>query len=210
MNIDELMIRRALVLASVLIYWGGVWVQARRVRRHIGRTPSVAPHGLKERVLWAGWSLVVLGWMALAFVIQPATSIVLLQLQTALLHPAGLAVGVALVVAGYAGTLWCYSAMGDHWRMGLDHQDTNALVTNGPYSVVRHPIYLFQMLMLAGATALLPSPLPVLILLVHLACVWVKATDEEAHLTRLHGDIYRAYQARTGRLLPPLGRHRSP
>jgi protein-S-isoprenylcysteine O-methyltransferase Ste14 len=51
---------------------------------------------------------------------------------------------------------------------------------------------------------LLPSLLPVLIIVIHLVCVLIKALDEEAHLTRLHGDEYRSYLARTGRLLPPL------
>lgn len=204
MNIDEILVRRGIVLASVLVYWGGVWVQARRVRRHIGRTPNVAPRGLKERLLWLGWLLVVLGWIALPFITYSESAFIVTRLQSNLLHPAGLALGLALISAGYAGTLWCYAVMGDHWRMGIDHENRSQLVTRGPYGVVRHPIYLFQMMMLAGAGALLPSWLPVLTIAVHLVCVLIKALDEEAHLTRLHGNEYRAYLARTGRLLPPL------
>lgn len=204
MNIDELTIRRGIVLASVLVYWGGVWVQAKRIRRHIGRTPNVAPQGLKERLLWMGWFLVIMGWIALAFVTQTDGPFALTRLHTGLLHPVGFAAGLALVAAGYAGTLWCYSAMGDHWRIGIDHESKSKLITGGPYGFVRHPIYLFQMLMLVGSSALLPSWLPVVIIGVHLVCVLIKATDEETHLTRLHGDEYRTYLARTGRLFPPF------
>jgi protein-S-isoprenylcysteine O-methyltransferase Ste14 len=203
-NVDEILVRRGIVLASVLVYWGGVWVQARRVRRHIGRTPNVAPQGLKERTLWLGWSLVVIAWLALPFVSQSESPIVITRLQSNLLNPVTLALGLTLVVAGYAGTLWCYSVMGDHWRMGIDREGTGNLITRGPYRVVRHPIYMFQMMMLAGTAALLPSFLPILIIVVHLVCVLIKALDEETYLTRLHGDEYRAYLARTGRLLPPL------
>jgi protein-S-isoprenylcysteine O-methyltransferase Ste14 len=99
--------------------------------------------------------------------------------------------------------------MGDHWRIGIDHAERNSLVTRGPYGVVRHPIYLFQIVMLTGATVLLPSWIPVLILVLHLTCVLFKALDEEAYLTRIHGDDYRAYLARTGRLFPPIGPRQS-
>ena len=204
MSIDDLTIRRAVVLASVLVYWGGVWVQARRIRRHIGRTPNVAPHGLKERLLWLGWLLVVMGWIALPFVSHAGSALGLTRLHSGLIHPAGFVLGLILIISGYAGTLWCYSVMGDHWRMGIDHEHRSKLVTGGPYGVVRHPIYLFQMVMLAGAAALLPSWMPVVIILLHLVCVLFKALDEEAHLTRLHGNEYRSYLSRTGRLFPPI------
>ena len=210
MNLDELTVRRGIVLASALIYWGGVWIQARRVRRHIGRSPNLRPKGIKERVLWLGWMLVVAGWIALPFLVkQTPPAFILIQLQSEMLHPAGLALGLALVAAGYAGTLWCYKAMGDHWRIGIDPTEKNSLVTRGPYGVVRHPIYLFQIVMLAGSTVLLPSWSAVLILALHLICVLCKAMDEEAYLARTHGDAYRAYLSRTGRLLPRFGSRRS-
>jgi len=208
MNVDELMIRRGIVLASVLVYWGGVWVQARRIRHHIGRTPNVAPQGLKERLLWLGWFCVVIGWIALPFVTQPEASLGITRLMSGLLHPAGFALGLGLIAAGYAGTLWCYAVMGDYWRMGIDRKSKSKLITGGPYRLVRHPIYVFQMIMLAGAAALLPSWLPILIIVVHLVCVLFKAMDEEAYLSQLHGDEYRDYLNRTGRLLPPLFRSR--
>jgi len=208
MSLDEILIRRGVVLASVLVYWGGVGVQAVRVRRHIGRSPNVRPHGARERALWLGWFAVVFGWLAMAFVVQPDSRFSLTKLQSGMVHPTTLLLGVCLIAAGYAGTLWCYNSMGDRWRMGIDHEENSALVTRGPYAVVRHPIYSFQLLMLAGAGLLLPSWLPVVVLALHLVCVWIKASDEEAHLLQVHGTEYRAYKRCTGRLLPPLLKNR--
>jgi protein-S-isoprenylcysteine O-methyltransferase Ste14 len=75
---------------------------------------------------------------------------------------------------------------------------------------VRHPIYLFQIVMLAGAALLLPTVLSLLALILHVVCVWIKAADEEAYLLTVHGDIYREYLSRTGRLIPRLvGKPRS-
>jgi protein-S-isoprenylcysteine O-methyltransferase Ste14 len=49
---------------------------------------------------------------------------------------------------------------------------------------------------------LLPTWLSLLIVLVHAVCVLIKATDEESYLLTAHGDEYRAYRSRTGRLFP--------
>ena len=104
------------------------------------------------------------------------------------------------------GTLWCYAAMGDAWRIGVSETETTALVSHGPFQVVRHPIYLFQLVMLAGAACLLPTLLSLLLLPIHFVCLLVKAADEESHLLAIHGQSYRDYLARTGRLLPKFSR----
>ena len=204
MQIDEFFVRQAVVLAIALIYWVGVMVQARSVRHSIGRQPNVRPRGTREKLLWLGWMLVVLIWMALPFVVGPDSKGFLLHISPSLLSTFGLILGIALVVAGYAGTHWCYASMGDTWRMGIDRGEKTELVTRGPYRMVRHPIYLFQGVILIGVAILLPAPLAFIILPVHLACVWVKASDEEAHLVTSHGQSYVDYCARTGRLLPKL------
>jgi protein-S-isoprenylcysteine O-methyltransferase Ste14 len=209
MTIDDLFFRRAVVFASALVYWAGVLVQARRVRKQIGRSPNVKPRGPKEKLLWAGWFFVIVTWMAQPFlagsnILSPA-----LRIMPALLHPLGLVLGLVLTVAGYAGTLWCYAAMGDTWRIGVNRKEKTALVTRGPYRLVRHPIYLFQIVMLAGMSLLLPTPLFLIIFVVHLLCVVTKASDEESYLLTVHGKEYRDYLSRTGRLLPKILRRRA-
>ena len=204
MPIDDLFIRQVIVFAIALVYWAGVMVQARSVRRRIGRQPNVRPRGTKERLLWLGWMLVVLTWIALPFVVSPESSNVLVHLNSDLLTSSGLLLGAALVVAGYAGTHWCYASMGDTWRMGINQDEKTRLVTVGPYNRIRHPIYIFQTVILLGVAVLLPALLAFLIIPVHLVCVWIKARDEESHLVTVHGQTSLDYCARTGRLLPKL------
>lgn len=203
MSLDELFIRRAVVLGSALVYWGGVWIQARRVRKRIGRSPNLKPRGLKERLLYLGWFLVVAGWIALPLLARPGAESPWVRPVAVLLGPVGMVAAVGLMIAGYAGTLWCYAAMGEHWRIGVDRRRKGTLVTGGPYRVVRHPIYLFQMVMLAAVAILLPAGLPLGLWALHLVCVVIKARDEELHLLESHGESYRAYLAQTGMLLPP-------
>ena len=126
------------------------------------------------------------------------------EILPALVNRVGLMSGILLVVLGYAGTLWCYSIMGDAWRMGIDRNEKTRLVTQGPYQVMRHPIYGLQVMMLAGVALLLPTVFAFFILGLHFLCAWIKARDEEAYLLAVHGEEYRAYSTRTGRLLPRL------
>jgi protein-S-isoprenylcysteine O-methyltransferase Ste14 len=206
MPAENHLVSRAVVFGSALIYWAGVGIQALRVRRHIGRSPNVRPEGPKERLLWLGWLLVVAAWLALPFLAGDRFQSVWLRFIPGALHPPGVWLGILITLAGYAGTLWCYAAMGDTWRMGIDRRAKTPLVNRGPYRFVRHPIYLFQIVMLAGVVLQLPTLLSLAALVVHFGCVWVKASDEETYLRSVHGEAYRRYHSLTGRLFPRLVR----
>ena len=206
MTSEELLIRRTVVAASGIIYWAGVLINAWRVRRHIGRSPNLKPTGPKERLLWFGWLLVSAAWIAQPFLIgSPGTDRWLGIIPgfggSFLLYP-----GLALIAAGYGATLRCYAAMGDSWRIGINQREKNALITAGPYRRVRHPIYLFQSMMLVGVAFLLPTAISLLTLGAHLCCVFVKAADEEEYLLAIHGSRYDKYRSETGRLLPRFRR----
>ena len=210
MATDGLSLSRAVVLGSAVVYWTGVWFQARRVRRRIGRSTNTRPRGLKEKLLWAGWIFVVAAWLALPFLSAGGTGLPGTGILPSLVHPVGRALGLIMMGAGYAGTLWCYVAMGNAWRMGVNRTEKIDLVTRGPYRFVRHPIYLCQVIMVSAIAFLLPSALSLIILLIHLLCVLIKAADEESHLRTLLGRSYEAYCAHTGAWIPPLLRRKSP
>ncbi|HTS70541.1 MAG TPA: isoprenylcysteine carboxylmethyltransferase family protein [Terriglobia bacterium] len=204
MATDGLNLNRAIVFGSAVVYWTGVWFQARRVRRRIGRSTNTRPRGLKEKLLWAGWVFVVVAWLALPFLSAGGTGLPGTLIIPSLVHPLGGVLGLIMMGAGYAGTLWCYIAMGNAWRMGVDRNEKTDLVTRGPYRLVRHPIYLCQVVMVAAIVVLLPSVLSLIVLIIHLVCVLIKAADEESYLRTLLGRSYKAYCARTGGWIPRL------
>ena len=204
MGIDPLLLRKAVVAASGVIYWAGVLVNAHRVRKKIGRSPNMTPRTMKERVLWIGWLLVIAVWIGQPFFVGGENAWAFVRLCPRMMHDAVMSAGLVFVAAGYAGTLWCYAIMGSSWRIGVNEQEKNQLVTVGPFARVRHPIYALQVLMLAGAALLLPTVCSVVLLAFHLICVWLKAADEEAYLLTVHGEKYREHIARTGRLFPRL------
>ena len=209
MTIDALAVRRAIVCASAVVYWTGVYVQIARVRRKAGHLPNIKPRGLKERLLWLGWTAVIVIWFAQPLLLNRLDAAPPLNIIQPLYGLAWFVVGAVLVACGHAGTYWCYAAMGDSWRIGVKKREKTTLVTSGPYAFVRHPIYAFQAMLLFGAALLLPTPLSLAVIAVQLTCAYVKAFDEEAYLLETHAS-YSGYFARTGRFLPRLFRGSEP
>ncbi len=117
------------------------------------------------------------------------------------------ATGVALFLAGLIATVYAQIAMGESWRVGVDEQERTALVTSGPFAVVRNPIYAAFLPATVGLALLVPNA----VAFVGLAMLFVALEIqvrlvEEPYLLRAHGDSYRQYAARVGRFVPGLGR----
>lgn len=61
----------------------------------------------------------------------------------ALQHPSRtFALSAVLLAASASLRAWCYTALGDQFRVEVSIQPRHKLVTSGPYSFVRHPSYL--------------------------------------------------------------------
>lgn len=177
-------------------------LNARRVRRQIGRSPNLKPRGTKERLLYLAWLAVILVWVGQPVVMHLRPNSPLLHPLVALNGPAALAVGLAGILAAQAGTFWCYRAMGRWWRIGVRKAEQPELVQSGPYRRVRHPIYSFQMLLLASVVVLLPTGLSLAMLAVHVITCWIKASDEEAYFLSMCPGPYGDYRRRTSRFSP--------
>lgn len=204
MTTYSLTLRSEIVLLLAVVYWGGVAVNAFRIRRRTGQSPNVSPKSLKERLLWLGWFLVIAGWVGQPLVLRYGNESGLFSVSYSLYNPFGFTVGLLLIGFGYAGTLWCYAILGTSWRMGVDQSERTPLIVHGPYRLVRHPIYLFQAMILVGAGLLLPTVFSLVIILLNIFCIWVKSVDEENYLLKTHGAEYRNYLSRTGRFFFPI------
>jgi protein-S-isoprenylcysteine O-methyltransferase Ste14 len=119
---------------------------------------------------------------------------------------AGHALGVALAAAGIAATFGAQLSMGASWRVGVDPAEQTDLVTEGPFGIVRNPIYSAMLPTVFGLLLMVPSALAIagfalLLLGIELQVRLV----EEPYLLQVHGDAYARYAARVGRFVPQLG-----
>ncbi|MGH3902853.1 MAG: methyltransferase family protein [Pseudonocardiaceae bacterium] len=123
--------------------------------------------------------------------------------------PAGRGAGLVLAVAGIAGTLTAQQGMGTSWRIGVDREETTALVTGSMFALVRNPVFTAMLTAGLGLTLLAPNLVAATGLLALVAAIEIQVRAvEEPYLLRTHGTDYRGYASRTGRFLPSVGRLR--
>ncbi|HUF49322.1 MAG TPA: isoprenylcysteine carboxylmethyltransferase family protein [Longimicrobiales bacterium] len=92
-----------------------------------------------------------------------------------------------------------------HVPLALWHQRDDraaALVTHGPYRLVRHPFYAAFVLALLAAVAALPLLWTALCALLGMVQLRRTAVREELRLVVQFGAEYEAYMRRTGRFVP--------
>ncbi len=109
-------------------------------------------------------------------------------------------IGVGAATASLPLLLWAHRTLSKHWSKWLEIPEK--LVTSGPYSRVRHPIYTHWLtinvtLVMVSANLFLLLVYPFSIVL-----IYARIGKEEKMLLEQFGDEYRAYMKRTGRLLP--------
>jgi protein-S-isoprenylcysteine O-methyltransferase Ste14 len=121
--------------------------------------------------------------------------------------PVAHALGLILFGLGLAATLYAQLTMGEPWRVGVDESERTALVTDGPFALVRNPIFAAMIPTSLGLALMVPNVVAwagfaalVLALEVQVRMV------EEPYLRSVHGQTYASYVARTGRFAPGVGR----
>jgi protein-S-isoprenylcysteine O-methyltransferase Ste14 len=115
--------------------------------------------------------------------------------------------GGALAVLGIAGTLHAQLAMGSSWRVGVDPAERTALRTEGPFRLVRNPIFSWMILTAAGLALLVPNLVSLAALAALVIGIEVQVRlVEEPYLLRAHGEAYASWASRTGRFVPGIGR----
>jgi protein-S-isoprenylcysteine O-methyltransferase Ste14 len=105
-----------------------------------------------------------------------------------------------LIVGGIVFALYAVLELGRSLSM---LPEARRLVTNGPYSVIRHPLYLGEAVALVGVTLQYLSPWALALLALQCIFQLERMKNEELVLSGAFPD-YRDYAARTARLVPGL------
>ncbi|MBM4271248.1 MAG: isoprenylcysteine carboxylmethyltransferase family protein [Deltaproteobacteria bacterium] len=112
-------------------------------------------------------------------------------------------IGCILVGVGTLGRLWCVLYIAGY--------KDNTLITEGPYSLCRHPLYFFSFLGAIGVgfaseTLLIPSILAVAFWIYYPHVI----RDEESRMVQLHADKYQKYKESTPTFFPSFNNFKEP
>ncbi len=139
----------------------------------------------------------LLGWLAL-YAINPTWMGVLSAPFPDWLRWLGFALGLASL--GFWS--WTQVALGKEWSPQLQLREEHHLVTTGPYSRIRHPLYT-AMLGYGTSLALVTANWVFIALAVAVvAGLFARVPKEEQMMIEEFGEEYKAYMQRTGRFFP--------
>ena len=179
-------------IAGLWLCWAALWtVAAVGVKASARREPMrsrllhLVPLALAVLLLWGPRQR--LGWLGSRVVDE---------------SPWALWSGAALVAAGLVFTVWARIHLGGNWSGIVTLKHDHALVTSGPYAIVRHPIYSGLLLAFVGSAIANGEWRGVLALVVVAAALWRKLRLEERWMAERFGAAYEGYRRRVAALVP--------
>lgn len=107
----------------------------------------------------------------------------------------------AIVIVGTVWTIWSLATLGRCFGL---FPEVRGLVQRGPYRLVRHPVYLGELISAVGMLVAKPHPLIVLLFGVFVALQFGRTVYEERALSAAFPEEYPNYARRVARLIPGL------
>ncbi|HUS05988.1 MAG TPA: isoprenylcysteine carboxylmethyltransferase family protein [Bryobacteraceae bacterium] len=112
------------------------------------------------------------------------------------------------VIIAFVSLLLAWIALrhlGSQWRIQAVVTDVHELVTTGPYSVVRHPIYTSLMGMALATAIVVSTPsFTLLAMAIYIAGTEIRVRAEDRLLAARFGAAAREYQSRVAAYIPYL------
>ena len=103
--------------------------------------------------------------------------------------------GMILMVLGAIGRIWA--------SLFIEGHKTKKVISDGPYSIIRHPLYLFSLMIILSLFFAIKSVFIGLYLLTMFILFHIPTLlNEERVLTELYGEDYINYKKRVPRFFP--------
>ena len=170
------------------IYWSFGTLRRRTAKRKVALTFTV----LNTSLLYLGFLLIWLGrsvpgWLGL-LVVPQASSIDF--------------AGTVFTTIGVAFAIWSRQSLRNNWSGEVVIKEDQQFIHNGPYTIVRHPIYAGMLLALFGTTLISSTVGSLLGFVFATISLWQKACVEEQFLMDEFGERYAKYKRGVKFLIP--------
>ena len=103
--------------------------------------------------------------------------------------------GFALVLIGGFGRLWA--------SLYIEGNKLGKIISEGPYSIMRNPLYVFSLILLLGYCFAIQSIIVASLSIILFALIYMPTIyNEERRLLSVHDEGYKSYYERTPRFIP--------
>lgn len=113
-------------------------------------------------------------------------------------------IGLIMYILGFALKFWAYSCLGSSWSSKITIYQNHKLVDFGPYSTVRHPVYVSYMMTFIGLSIYCGNLLLLLLSIGYVIMNAIRAKQEEILLFKKFGLSYEKYMLKTGAFIPKI------
>ena len=146
---------------------------------------------IKKHEEWAPRIIALFGcYLGIAFLVFPVAPP----------HSIWLEVSAFLIFAGMSFSLFSVFWLGRSFSI---MPESRKLVTSGPYTIVRHPLYLGEQVALVGVALQCTTAFAAALFVLQICCQLYRMSYEEKILTKAFPE-YEAYSEETARILPWL------
>jgi len=111
--------------------------------------------------------------------------------------------GLALYAMGYLLMAWALIRLGSNYQLGgSSPRAEDRIVMDGPYRLIRHPMYTAALSISLGLACLIQSWAFFGVFCIYLALILLLIPREEIELRKAYGEQYVSYQQKTRKLVP--------
>ena len=112
--------------------------------------------------------------------------------------------GAVVILAGLLFAVWAREHLGRNWSRSVTIKQGHELITTGPYTVARHPIYTGVLTGFLGIAIALSQVRGFIVFVLFFLAFWIKLRMEEQWMRSQFGETYATYAHQTAALVPYL------
>src|SRR5713101_1339006 len=110
--------------------------------------------------------------------------------------------GAVSCIVGLAFCIWARFTLGRNWSAVVTLKGGHELITNGPYALVRHPIYTGLLTMFVATVLVRGHVAGIIAIPFVFGSFWIKLRYEEKLMLKQFPEQYSAYQKRVKLIVP--------
>jgi len=158
--------------------------------------------GIKKEISWISrWSR-IFGLVAIFFTFLAFFNVGIFTSSDKLLILLR-GMGLAILIFGIFLEAWAMKTLDRYYSPGAELLSDGKVVQEGPFALVRHPIYVGDIFLQLGIALALMSYLAVtFVVIIYLPVLLHKAQLEEDLISREHPEDYREYKNKVGMFFP--------
>jgi len=112
-------------------------------------------------------------------------------------------IGFVIMILGLSLRVWSIAVLGKSFRTTVETHENQAVVSNGPYRILRHPSYSGLIVMSLGYGLAVQNWLSLFIAVaLPLSALLYRIHVEETVMVAAMGSVYKEYQQHTRKLIP--------